>query len=479
MKLTSIRARLLFGSVGVLCAGFIVLMVIAGAQISSAARADFEYRLQNEIQLIAQGVYSELRQGNTLTDEEKEVLIAEYEGRTHGDITLYTLEMDGGGAPRGGGNGGGDGAPRSNFRDAPEMETALRGETIVVQRDNDNGEPALYTAAGINAQPPVLVQLSVPLANLQNVIFERWALLWLLFGVVLIAGVIASVLLARSIIRPLTALKQSAHQLAAGDFSSRVQYSRDDEIGEVAHAFNEMAHQVESMLEEQRAFAANTSHELRTPLTTIRLRSEALRYEEGVDAGTLKQYISEIDDEAQRMGTLIEDLTVLARFDAGRAELGSDAIDFALLAASLGRRIQPQADAKRIGLVVNVQSGLPPVRASLNHLTVVFRNLLDNAIKYTPEGGVVTWTARAEEGGICSVISDTGRGVEPEQIPKLFERFYRVDKARSREIPGSGLGLAIVKSIVDAYGATIRIDSAGRDKGTTITVWWKGQANGL
>ncbi|MBN8636844.1 MAG: HAMP domain-containing histidine kinase [Anaerolineae bacterium] len=478
MKLTSIRARLLFGSVGVLCAGFIVLMVIAGAQISSAARADFEYRLQNEIQLIAQGIRSELRQDDRLTDDEQAALIAEYEGRTHGEITLYTLDMEGGGAPRGGGSDDG-GAPRSNFRDAPEMETALRGDTVVVERNNEQGNPALYTAAGINSQPPVLVQLSVPLANLQTVIFERWALLWLLFGAVLVAAVIASVLLARSIIRPLTALKQSAHQLAAGDFSSRVEYTRDDEIGEVAHAFNEMAHQVESMLEEQRAFAANTSHELRTPLTTIRLRSEALRYEEGVDAGTLKQYISEIDDEAQRMGTLIEDLTVLARFDAGRAELGSDAIDFALLAASLQRRIQPHADAKRIGLVVNVPTGLPPVRASLNHLTVVFRNLLDNAIKYTPEGGVVTWTARTEDGGICSIISDTGRGVEPEQIPKLFERFYRVDKARSREIPGSGLGLAIVKSIIDAYGATIRIESAGKDRGTAVTVWWKGQTNGL
>ena len=190
-------------------------------------------------------------------------------------------------------------------------------------------------------------------------------------------------------------------------------------------------------------------------------------------------FIAETDDEAQRMGALIEDLTVLARFDAGRAELGSESIDFALLASSLQRRIQPQADAKRIRLEVNVPSGLPPVRASLNHLTVVFRNLLDNAIKYTPDGGSITWTARAENDCICSVIRDTGGGVEPEQIPLLFERFYRVDKARSRDIPGSGLGLAIVKSIIEAYGGTIRIDSAGKDQGMAVTVWWKGQANGL
>lgn len=475
MKLTSIRARLLLGSVGVLCAGFIVLTLIAGAQIFSAARADFEYRMQNEIQLIAQGIRSELRRNGTLTEEEQAALIAEYEGRINGEIQLYVLNNDGGGDQRGGGGG----EPRLSFHDEPEMETALRGDIIVVERENAAGESALFTAAGLGGQTPIIVQLSVPLANLQSVIVGRWALLWVLFGVVLVAALIASVLLARSILRPLTDLKQSAHKLAAGDFSSRVQYKRDDEIGEVAHAFNEMAHQVESMLEEQRAFAANTSHELRTPLTTIRLRSEVLRYEEGVDAATLKQYITEIDDEAQRMGALIEDLTVLARFDAGRAELGSEAIDFALLAASLQRRIQPQADAKRIRLEVNVPSGLPPVRASLNHLTVVFRNLLDNAIKYTPEGGSIVWTARAENDGICSVIRDTGGGVEPEQIPLLFERFYRVDKARSREIPGSGLGLAIVKSIIEAYGGTIRIDSAGKDQGMAVTVWWKGQMNGL
>ncbi|HEX2621817.1 MAG TPA: ATP-binding protein, partial [Phototrophicaceae bacterium] len=113
---------------------------------------------------------------------------------------------------------------------------------------------------------------------------------------------------------------------------------------------------------------------------------------------------------------------------------------------------------------------LPPVLASLNHLTVVFRNLLDNAIKYTPEGGQITWSINADRDGIRHVIQDTGRGIEPDQLPHLFERFYRADKARSRDIPGTGLGLAIVKSIVDAYGGTISIESAGIGKGSSVTV---------
>ena len=103
---------------------------------------------------------------------------------------------------------------------------------------------------------------------------------------------------------------------------------------------------------------------------------------------------------------------------------------------------------------------------------VVFRNLLDNAIKYVPEGGRIDWHLSAEVGGLRSISTDTGRGLEPDKLAPVFERFYRVDKPRSRDIPGSGLGLAIVKSIVEAYGGKISIESEGRDRGTTVTVFF-------
>jgi histidine kinase len=316
------------------------------------------------------------------------------------------------------------------------------------------------------------VQLGVPVDNLHDLIFQRWAALWGIFAVVTGLAVTATLLISRTIIQPLSALRESALRLSQGDFSHRVAYTGSDEIAEVARAFNDMAHQVESLLEEQRAFASNTSHELRTPLTTIRLRSEALRYDDKLDEESARQYIREIDDEVSRLGSLIEDLTLLSRFDAGRAELGNNQIDLGRFAFGLQQQTLDQASARNIQLELDTPAEMPPVCAGLNHLTVVFRNLLDNAIKYTPDGGQVSWRLWTDDTGIYSALQDNGTGIAPEHLPHLFERFFRVDKARSRDVPGTGLGLALVKSILDAYGGTISIKSDGIGRGTCVTVHW-------
>ena len=150
-----------------------------------------------------------------------------------------------------------------------------------------------------------------------------------------------------------------------------------------------MAQQVESMIEEQRAFASNASHELRTPLTTIRLRSEALR-EGTLDAETEEKYIAEIDDEVTRMGSLVNDLILLSRLDSGRAELGSDEVEIAPLVHGLLRELQPQIEQKELAVTVNIPPNLPTVAANPNHLRVVLHNVLSNAVKYTPANGQIS-----------------------------------------------------------------------------------------
>ena len=121
---------------------------------------------------------------------------------------------------------------------------------------------------------------------------------------------------------------------------------------------------------------------------------------------------------------------------------------------------------------LDVSPGVPPLVASLHHLRVVYRNVLDNAIKYTPAGGVITWQLQVEDSHLHTTIRDTGRGIDPEDLPHLFERFYRADKARTRQTPGVGLGLSLVQEVVRAYGGRVIIDSPGVDKGTTVHVWW-------
>lgn len=484
----SIRTRLLVAYVGLLIIGFAGLTLVAGRQIETAARADYERRLQNEIRLIARGVSPYVQGWVNLTepDDEFEELIQEFEDQTGGTLTLFLdrtnvefqiplLERE---LERGEWlfdlEDNFSGRLGRFFRDYPEIETALRSNEITItQRTNEFGQDSLYTAAQIAGFPrrPAVVQLSVPVHNLEALIWQRWMSLGIIFGLVTVLSLLAALLLSRSIIRPLYALRDSAVQLSEGDFTHRVDYNQKDEIGEVAQAFNNMAHQVESMLEEQRAFASNTSHELRTPLTTIRLRTEALRYD-GLDNATATQYVAEIDDEINRLTALIEDLTLLSRLDAGRAELGDTEIDFARLGISLGQRLRPQADAKAIDLCISDPQDIIPVQASLTHLTVVFRNVLDNAIKYTPEGGKISWHIHPEGNGVCNIIQDNGNGISTDQLPHLFERFYRADKAHSRNVPGTGLGLAIVKSIVEAYGGWIKITSEGIGQGTTVTVFW-------
>jgi len=294
-----------------------------------------------------------------------------------------------------------------------------------------------------------------------------------------VIALLASTWLSTSLIRPLATLRDSALKLSRGELSHRIAYHGRDEIGAVADAFNQMANQVQTMIEEQRAFASNTSHELRTPLTTMRLRTEALRHDPTLDNDTQRQYILELDSELARLSGLVDDLVLLSRFDAGRAETGHEHIDMVRFAHSLHRTMVKQAAEQGLDLKLVIDTADPaPVDASLNHLTVVFRNIVDNAIKYTPAGGQITWRVTRGERAIVTTITDSGQGIDTDQLPHVFERFYRADKARSRAVPGSGLGLALAKSIVETYRGEIAVTSPGPGQGTVVTVRWPAATQG-
>jgi signal transduction histidine kinase len=247
---------------------------------------------------------------------------------------------------------------------------------------------------------------------------------------------------------------------------------RRDEIGQVAKSFNVMAGQVQAMLEEQRAFASNVSHELRTPITAVQLRIEAL-LSDGLDATRHRRYLEEVQSEINRMNNLVDDLILLSRLDAGSVEIGRDKVDMPRFARQLIREMQPFAEAKNIALSIVTEDSLPPVSGNLTHLHVVFRNILDNAIKYMDnDQGQIHWRVFLDGNQVISVITDTGRGIVPDELDAVMKRFYRADKARSRTIQGAGLGLPLVKSVVDAYNGEFLMASAGLGKGTTVQVSW-------
>lgn len=269
----------------------------------------------------------------------------------------------------------------------------------------------------------------------------------------------------------LESLQRAMQRLAEGDLETRLPEERAGDLSRLASTFNEMAVKIQAQVDDERAFASHVAHELQTPLTSIRLRSEALRKGIG-DPELARQTIIEIDEEVMRMANLVNDLILLSRFEAGRAEPGHEQVDPERLARALLKELVPWAEGRGVNLDVEILDDLPTIEASLNHLRVVFRNLLENAIKYTPAGGRVTWRLWAEDGTLRTELIDTGQGIATEDMPHLFERFYRADSGRGRLVPGTGLGLSLTHSIINTYSGRIDIHSPGPGQGTTVNVWW-------
>jgi len=219
----------------------------------------------------------------------------------------------------------------------------------------------------------------------------------------------------------------------------------------------------------RRDFVANASHELRTPLTSVRGFVEALEDGAIAEPVTAERFLGKIRTHADRMAALVEDLLELSRLESGERPPLWEEIPPAEIAEDVAASFAAPAARKEIALA-HEDSGAPAVVTDVDRLRRIVENLVDNAVKYTPAGGHVTiTTAPAPSGGALLEVRDDGPGIPPEHLPRIFERFYRVDKARSRELGGTGLGLSIVKHLAEGMGATVTVTSEV-GKGTTFSV---------
>jgi signal transduction histidine kinase len=285
----------------------------------------------------------------------------------------------------------------------------------------------------------------------------------------LIAGVAAllvTLLLSRRILGPIEALTGAVRRLERGDLSQRVEVHTKDEIGELAHAFNAMADGLARTEQLRRNMVSDIAHELRTPLTNLRCQIEALQ--DGL-AKPSSDVLQSLHEEAMLLKTLIDDLQDLALAEAGQLRLDSEAVSVLEAGKQAMTAFEAQAEGKGIALKINMPSDLPSVYADAKRVGQILRNLLANAIAHTPSGGVVEVTARTKDDAVELVVSDTGTGIEPEHLPNIFERFYRVDGSRARSTGGAGLGLAIVKQLAEAQGGGVRVESEV-GKGTTFII---------
>jgi signal transduction histidine kinase len=276
-------------------------------------------------------------------------------------------------------------------------------------------------------------------------------LLWASLGAVALAVVLSFVMM-RRVLAPLTRMTGITREIAAGNFSVRVPTVTSDEVGQLASAFNRMAESLEKLEAQRRRLMIDVAHELRTPLTNIRGYLEAL--EDGVLPPSAPT-IDLLQKETLRLAQLVEDVLQLARADAARDNLRSDSVDLAELIHEAMAPVAAIFAKKSVTVALHLPPAAPHIVADRDRMARALRNLAENAARYTPQGGTVTVrldiTAQKARIAFCNSAPD----VVSEDLPYLFERFYRGEKSRSRDHGGAGIGLSIVKELVTAHGGEV------------------------
>jgi signal transduction histidine kinase len=255
-----------------------------------------------------------------------------------------------------------------------------------------------------------------------------------------------------------------------GDLTGRISLRSGDEIGQLATAFNAMADGLTRLEQLRRNMVGDVAHELRTPLTNIRGYLEAAR--DGLVTPDMA-LVDNLYEEVMLLNRLVDDLQDLALAEAGQLPLERRPVEVSEVARMATEAIRPQVEARGLELSLDLPSDLPPVAADPHRIGQVLRNLFNNALEFTPHGGQITLTARLDGTWVCLEVSDSGPGIAPEQLPFVFERFYRADSSRARATGGAGLGLAIVKQLVEAHGGRVWVKStsgAGSLFGFTLPV---------
>jgi len=288
-----------------------------------------------------------------------------------------------------------------------------------------------------------------------------------------VVAVILSIFVSRRVVLPVQAMQIASQRIADGHYEERVgvpgnvDHEHLDELGRLAQSFNQMAARLEETEAMRRDLIGSVAHELRTPLATIK------GYMEGLIDGVLPaqaDMFQQVYREADRLQRLVRDLQELSRVEAGGVRLNLKPVLPTTLVESVVTRLSRQFDEKGVTVKTDLPGDLPAVRADEDRIGQVLLNLVGNALQYTPAGGQVSIRVRREGTGVRLAVTDTGIGIGSEHLPHLFERFYRVDKSRSRAGGGSGIGLTIARHLVEAHGGELEATSDGPGEGSTFSL---------
>ncbi len=292
------------------------------------------------------------------------------------------------------------------------------------------------------------------------------SVLWASIAAGLVALILGSILFLQ-MMRPLRSLSVAAKGIRTGDMSRRADERGQDEVAQVARAFNEMASALQRYELERRQTFAAIAHELRTPLSIIQSNLEAIL--DGILPADTEE-LTLLYEETRLLNRLIEDLRTLSLVDAGQLKLQKESVHVNELVEQVVERLRLHAAEKQMILLTTYSNNIPVIFADRERLTQVLTNLVDNAIRYSPSGTTVTIGAREAPGGVEIEVTDNGPGLPPQDLARVFDRFWRAEKSRNRATGGSGLGLAVVKQLVEAHGGIITVHSE-LGSGTRFTIF--------
>ncbi len=335
--------------------------------------------------------------------------------------------------------------------------TDLPGKTISPPRA---GAPLgkLYVSPQSLTDPISLRHLKKPISQ------------YILWGCLIGGGVALAFtfILSRRILAPVRALTSAARQFGRGDFSHRLKFKDKGEVGELAQAFNSMASDLERAEQLRKNLVADVAHELRTPLSNLQGYLEAVC--DGVikpDANTIRS----LNEEVTLLSRLVDELQELSLAEAGKLNLVYQPENIAGLISNVVAATQAKAMAKGVSISVDLPSKLPLLNINSQRISQVLRNLMENAIAHTTKGDSIAVITKEQDKWVEVAVADTGEGIPAEDLPNIFERFYRVDKSRARASGGSGLGLTIAKRLIEAHGGNIEVQSElGKGSRFTFTL---------
>jgi heavy metal sensor kinase len=331
---------------------------------------------------------------------------------------------------------------------------------------NANGQPIRLA---VSQDQYMKVYVGYPISEINDVLGNLFSIFLYFIPIALIVSVFGGYFLAVRSFKPVDEIRQTALAITAQNLDRRIQYTEvDDELGKLAATFNEMIIRLQNSFNQIQQFSIDASHELRTPLTIMRGELELALSSKKQSTDEYRHVLSSVLEETMRMTSIIENLLALTKADLGRAQTNFEDVWLREIVEELHEDSEMLAENKHITVDAGTLDDAlilgDPIR-----LRQLLLNLIDNAIKYTPKNGTVTISLLRETDKAKIIVKDTGIGIPLEEQSKIFDRFYRVDKARSREMGGSGLGLSISKWIVELHGGSISVESEP-NVGSTFTV---------